>query len=116
MKSDTFGLDPKEVQKQDEEAAQVERDNKVRLSDMRKILSLAEGRRYVWYLLEKCGVYTQSFSLNTLQMAHNEGQRFIGIALLSDVELAKPGTVNQMMSEAMSKKNSAKIKEKQDGS
>lgn len=107
-------LDPAEVKKQKESAEDLERTTKLRLSDMRKILSLPEGRRYVWEELKRSGVFTLSFSPNASQTAYNEGQRSLGISLLADVELAKPGSFHQMFSEEMSKKNSGKVKENKD--
>lgn len=115
MKDKEF-LDPRELKKQEEAEAKFERDRKLRLSDMRKILSIPEGRRTIWRLLEQCKVFAPSFSLNTLQIAYSEGQRSIGITLLSDVEIAKPGIFAQMTSEAKSEENSAKNKEKEDDS
>lgn len=111
----TFGIPEKDIKKQDEAKAEFDRKEKLRLNDMRKILSIPEGRRYVWSELERCKVFAPSFSLNNIQTAFNEGVRSIGISLLSDVEVAKPGSYTQMFSEFMSKENSAKQKEKEDG-
>jgi hypothetical protein len=116
MIQDDFGLDKDELKKQADEKANFEREEKLRISDMRKVLSIPEGRRTVWKMLERCKVFADSFSLNSIEMAKIGGQRSIGISLLSDIELAKPGIVMQMMSEAMSRENSAKTKEKQDDS
>ena len=114
-KDNEFFLDPEEVKKQKEANEKSQRENRLRINDMRKILSLPEGRRYIWSELERCKVFAPSFTTNSLLLGFNEGQRSIGIALLSDVELAKPGSYSQMFTEAMSKRNSAKEKEKEDG-
>ena len=40
----TFGIPEKDIKKQDEAKAEFDRKEKLRLNDMRKILSIPEGR------------------------------------------------------------------------
>lgn len=84
------------------------------LSDLRKLLQLPEFRRYVWRELERCGVHSSSFNLNAMQMSYNEGARSVGIALLTELMIAKPDAYHQMSKEHYSEVKS-KTKEVVDG-
>ena len=110
MSKDNFGIDPKDLKKQEESEAKVNRDEKLRLNDMRKVLSTPEGRRQYWHLLSKSGVFTASFSLNSVQTAYNEGMRSVGITVLAEIMTAKPEAFYAMYTEEMSKKKSEEHK------
>lgn len=58
---------------------------RTREKDLQKILSLAEGRRYLWYLLSKTGLYETSFATHSNQMAFNEGERNVGLRLQKEI-------------------------------
>lgn len=114
MPKDEF-LDQREVRKQKEAEQKFERERKLRISDLRKILSTPEGRRFVWSELCRTKVFAPSFSLNSAQTSFNEGERSIGIALLADVMEAKPESFYQSYCEDNSKEKAAQKQEEQDG-
>ena len=68
--------------------------------DFRYLMSLPQGRRFMWRLLERAGVFRSSFSLNGLEMAHNEGNRNAGLHLLADIQELCPERYTQMLKEA----------------
>jgi hypothetical protein len=51
-------------------------------NDLRAVMSIVEGRRFVWGLLEDCGVFAPSFANEPLATSYNEGRRAIGIGLM----------------------------------
>lgn len=71
--------------------------------DIRKVLSLPEGRRFVWKLMSDAGVFRSSFTGNS-QTFFNEGQRNMGLMVLNQVMAAKADAFSQMQAEAASEK------------
>jgi len=71
----------------------------LRRTDLRKILSWPEGRRFIWRYLEICGVFTLSFTGNS-QTFFNEGQRNIGLKLLAEIMDVAPDALLQMMKDS----------------
>lgn len=69
--------------------------------DLRKVLALPEGRRFVWSILSSTGVYGRAFTGEALTTAHNEGRREIGITLLEKIEADAPGSYLAMLREAL---------------
>ena len=55
------------------------------VSDMKKILSMPEGRRLMWRMWSKCGIFSNPFNPNSNQSAFNAGMMKIGQDLLVDV-------------------------------
>lgn len=66
--------------------AQSKRDQE--LYELRDLLQDKTFRRLMWRMLENCGVYTSSFTSDTHLTAFNEGERNIGLWLLSEIEQA----------------------------
>lgn len=54
------------------------------VADIKWLMAHKQGRRYVWRLLEKAGVYRTSFTGNS-ETFFREGQRNMGLFVLSDV-------------------------------
>jgi hypothetical protein len=77
---------------------QNKRDQERILNDWCKVLSHPEGRRTVWRLISECGVYQSSMTGNA-HTFFNEGKRVIGLMVLREIELAKPGITLQMQRE-----------------
>lgn len=81
---------------------QQERDKKRierRKNDLRKVLSIPEGRRFIWEWLEEAGAFRSTFSKNALEMAFNEGQRNGAQRILKQIEETKPEAYTQMQRE-----------------
>lgn len=69
------------------------------LNDFKVVLGTEPGRRVVWRLLERCGIYRSSFTGNS-QTFMLEGERNIGLFLLSEIEEADQDAMFRMMKEA----------------
>lgn len=89
----------------EEQRKQRERD----LGDVRKVLSLPEGRRFIWARLSNAGIFHDIFTNNSNQTAHDLGRRKEGLDLLKLVTAADPEAYARMMREHISE---AKSKEK----
>jgi hypothetical protein len=63
------------------------------------LMSSPAGRNYVHDLLLRCHVFTSSFTSDAICMAFNEGERNIGLQLLTDVMQFAPDQYVQMMRE-----------------
>ena len=90
-----------------EEIKRKEREKEI--EDLKKVLSLVEGRRLLWRLMGKAGVFHTSFTGNSTTF-FNEGKREIGLLILNEVMNASPGHFTQMQNESV---NEQKIKRKQ---
>lgn len=91
--------DPKQVQRAGEKAV---RGREREISDILWILSDPRGRRFFWRYLGICGVFRQSFTGNSTTF-FNEGERNVGLKLLSDLNDARPEAYIEMMKEAKNK-------------
>lgn len=69
------------------------------MHDMRTVMSTVEGRRFVWRLLERAGVFRTSFTGNSTTF-FNEGQRNMGLIVLADVHEACAEQYIVMMNES----------------
>lgn len=69
-------------------------------ADYRWLMSTVQGRRIVWRMLERAGVFRSSFSSDAMAMAFNEGNRNSGLALLATVSNLSPAEYVEMMKEA----------------
>lgn len=74
-------------------AAQIESE------DIKWLMSSKRGRRIVWRLLERAGVYRTSFNTNALTMAFNEGVRNEGLRLVAQLNTSCPGHYTTMLAE-----------------
>lgn len=68
--------------------------------DLKFVMSHQQGRRLMWRLLSKAGVYRTSFSQNGLEMAFREGQRNLGLFLQAEILDACPDRHQQMLKES----------------
>src|SRR5215467_1326033 len=63
------------------------------------IMSVAPGRRWMCDLLEHCHIFSTSYSDVAHRMAFMEGQREVGILLLTDIMASCPDNYVLMMGE-----------------
>jgi hypothetical protein len=56
--------------------------------DLKFILSTPQGKRFLYKLLSHCGVYQSSFDNSGSKVYFNEGQRSVGLHVLSEIEKA----------------------------
>ena len=64
------------------------------------IMSVPNGRQWVYDLLAGCHIWAQSFSRDPLITAFNEGERNVGIKLLNDIMQFCPEDYIQALREA----------------
>ncbi len=79
------------------------------LSDIRKVALLPEGRRLIWRMLSRSGVFQMNGYDNLIDMARFTGRRNTGVELLTDVMLAKASLFAQMQQEHASEAKREKI-------
>lgn len=72
------------------------------LSDLRVVLSTENGRRFIYRILVRSGIYKVSYVAghNPEHTAFNEGGRNIGLWTLAEVQQASPADYLKMMEEA----------------
>lgn len=71
-------------------------------SDLKKVLSMPEGRRVFWRLLSACRIYQASYSDSAQHMAYNEGRRSVGLFVLNEINRAGVEALGTMQREANS--------------
>lgn len=69
------------------------------IEDLKWLMSNKRGRRIIYGLLERAGVWQLSFHTNALQMAFNEGRRNEGLALLAKLMSEAPDNYALMLKE-----------------
>jgi hypothetical protein len=72
------------------------------VSDLRKVLSLPEGRRLVWRLMAASKLFQSTYTGQSNETFFNEGKRAIGTLIFADIQEAKLEAFQVMQREAMS--------------
>lgn len=72
---------------------------KQELADFRAVLKTQPGRRLIWRLLEKAGIFRTSFTGNSTTF-FNEGMRNMGLIVMADLNEACPEMYQVMVNEA----------------
>lgn len=87
------------------------------LSDMVAQMATETGRRLVHRLLERAGVFRQTFSPDSHITAFNEGQRSQGLAVLGDLMAACPQQYLLMTqeAEALAQSDAARLAQEKPG-
>jgi len=88
--------DPKQKKLEERAKRRRERD----LGDIRKILSIPEGRRFYWRILSVAGIFRTSWTGQVEQTLVNEGSRNNGLIFLNDLMEASPTSFVQLQREA----------------
>lgn len=73
-----------------EYAEEERRQRQKELSDLCKVMSSKEGRRFMWRLLSGAGLFRSSFNADIALMSFNEGNRNVGLKQVSDIMEACP--------------------------
>lgn len=69
-------------------------------ADFRALMNAPAGRRIAaWLLFDVAGVDRSSFANNDRLTAYNEGQRFVGLALMRHLKRIAPGDYHKMLTE-----------------
>jgi hypothetical protein len=98
---DPLDIRGQERQREDiESARKLERDQEK--ADFAWIMSDRRGRRFMWHMLEVTGVYRTSFTGNSTTF-FNEGQRNVGLKLISDIHEFAPDSYTTMLEEQRKK-------------
>ena len=67
------------------------------LEDIRVLLKLPSGRRFLWNLLSKCKIFETISNHDSLRMAIASGNRDIGLSLIAEInEADRDGFFNLM--------------------
>lgn len=91
-----------EAQKEAKKLADFE--EKTETEDLKWVMSNKRGRRFVWRLMERTGIYRTSFTGNSTTF-FNEGQRNIGLMLVSEIHEVCPDQYTLMVKENRSVRN-----------
>ena len=80
--------------------------------DTRAVLSTPAGRRYVWRLLGKCGVFRQDSPHGStgevlFQSGQEAGRRKIGLELMAEIQQVDPSLYATMAKEAVEEERTA---------
>lgn len=70
------------------------------VEDVKWLMGSKRGRRILWRVLERAGVYRLSFNTNSMTMAFAEGARNEGLRMLAMIHSACPDLYPAMMKEA----------------
>lgn len=65
------------------------------------LMSGPQGRRVVYTLLERCGVYQNSYTGEIAGTSFNEGRRSVGLELMTKVIAASPENYMTMLGEQL---------------
>ncbi len=72
-------------------------------ADLKWLMGSKRGRRIVWRLLDRAGVFRLSFNTNAMQMAFAEGNRNEGLRTLAQIHTLCPEMYPVMVKEANEK-------------
>lgn len=68
--------------------------------DVKWLMSSKRGRRMLWRMLDRAGVFRLSFNTNSMTMAFAEGARNEGLRLMATIHSACPEMYPTMLKEA----------------
>lgn len=103
MRVMSFTHDPTDTRLQEREALLEEQTareiRKLEVADLKWLAGNVQGRRIVWRLLDRAGIYRSSFNHSGSLMAFTEGKRDMGLFLLAEVSEASPGGFLKLIAE-----------------
>lgn len=71
-----------------------------KLNDLKFILSTEQGRRFIWDLLSRCGIFKESADASGSWTYYKEGRRSVGLSILTEVVEADPDSYLKMMKDS----------------
>lgn len=98
MSRDPIDLRARERDKIEEESKKRAR-RAAELEDVKWLLQSPQGRRFIWRLLEKAGIYRSTFTGSAPHDAFAEGIRSVGLMVIADVFAADPDAYTKMLKE-----------------
>jgi hypothetical protein len=72
-------------------------------AELRGVLNSYPGRSVIWRVLEQCGIYELSFSGDSHRTAFREGNRNVGLFLLTEVMRVAPDAYGLMQRESVAR-------------
>lgn len=97
MSNDDVPLTPEENREALERDAKTQRDQEV--EDFKWLVAHAQGRRLLWRLLERSGVYRTSYNGSKDDTLFREGMRNLGLEVLGELHEISPQTYSKMLTE-----------------
>lgn len=95
--------DPTDIRRQERAKADTDLRNKLAKdteeADFKWLMSSKRGRRIVWRMLDRAGVFRLSFNTNSMMMAFNEGNRNEGLRVLAQIHALCPELYPVMVKE-----------------
>lgn len=85
------------------ERSKTEHENEV--DDLKWLMGSKRGRRIVWRLLDRAGVYRLSFNTNAMTMAFAEGNRNEGLRTIALINANCPDLYTNMVKENSNARN-----------
>ncbi len=100
---DPLNLRQQEIEaERDARSVKIKRDQEI--ADFKWLTESKQGRRFLWRLLDKTGVYRSSFT-GSSETFFLEGQRNIGLLLMSEINAICPDVYATMLKEQKSNDN-----------
>ena len=103
MRVMSFTHDPTDTRLQEREAQLEEQTareiRKLEVADLKWLAGNVQGRRFIWRLLDRAGIYRSSFNHSGSLMAFSEGKRDMGLFLLAEVSEASPNGFLKLIAE-----------------
>ena len=103
------GHDPFDLRGQERQTEQDELterlDREAEEGDVQWLMSSKRGRRVIWRLLDRAGVFRLSFNTNAMSMAFSEGNRNEGLRTLMLIHTLCPELYPTMVKEANNARN-----------
>lgn len=79
-------------------------------ADLREVMGTPAGRRVVWRLLERCRLFSTSFTGNS-ETFFREGERSVGLWLLQELEALAPEAFATMWAEQIDARRVQRLEE-----
>lgn len=90
-------------------AREIKRNETQRIDTLKTIMGTKNGREYMWWLLEQCGAFRTSIAGDPYRTYFNEGQRNIGLIVLSEIHKYCSGDYVLMVNEAQTFKENKDV-------